>query len=71
MCIRDVPSSAVALYTLRVGWKAWSYIGRGKWHDNTKCFRKIWLETENSFPYRSSGKFREGLFQTTIFFDNT
>ena len=37
-------SSAVALYILGVGWNAWSYIGRGlvrKWHDNTKCFRKI------------------------------
>ena len=67
-------SSAVALYILGVGWNACSYIGRGlvrKWHDNTKCFRKIWLKTENSFPYRSSGKFAEGMFQTTIFFDNT
>ena len=66
-------SSAVALYILGVGWNAWNYIGRGlvrKWHDNTKCFRKIWLKTENSFPYRSSGKFAEGMFQTTIFFDN-
>ena len=67
-------SSAVALYILGVGWNAWSYIGRGlvrKRHDNTKCFRKIWLKTENSFPYRSSGKFAEGMFQTTISFDNT
>ena len=67
-------SSAVALYILGVGWNAWSYIGRGlvrKLRDNTKCFCKIWLKTENSFPYRSSGKFAEGMFQTTIFFDNT
>ena len=66
-------SSAVAMYILGVRWKAWSYIGRGlvrKWQNNTKCFRKIWLKTENSFPYRSSGKFPDGMFQTTSFFDN-
>ena len=34
----------------------WTWIGK-----------KIWLKTENSFPYRSSGKLPEGMFQTTNF----